>query len=382
MSKQPFFFDGETAGGRTVALDLRDEALVIVDGETDHVWSWDDVREMRDQADEMEMVFSHADAGEARLIVYDPLVIDAIQMRTPERHKVVVPAGTARRVITWGGLAVGSVMLIVFVIIPSLANVLTNLVPVQREVALGRASMTQIETLLLNNERAGFCVAEEGVAAIDAMEARLSDDFESDYDYRIRVYNSPMVNAFAVPGGNIVFFNGLIQSADSPEQVAGVLAHEIAHVENRDSLRLMLRAAGSAGILSMLIGDFAGGAVVLIVAEQLVSASHSQKAETAADTFATDRLAAVGLPSSPFAKFFDQMHEEHGPQSEFGQVLEEYLGTHPELLGRAAAARSANTIEGDFVPVLTEEEWAGLRSICSETEAVDADDETAEETEN
>ena len=372
--KPPLFFDGERAGGRQVKIELRDDALVILDGEEEWVWHWPDLREMPDQADAQEMVFNHVSATEARLVVYDMDVIAQIQARAPSRHIIKVPEGTTRRVAVWSGLAIGSALLIVFVIIPNLANVLARMVPVEREVALGQASMNQLEALFLREDGAGFCVAEPGKEALAKMEARVTEQIESPYEYTIRVYNSPMLNAFAVPGGNIVFFDGLLKAAKSPEQVAGVLAHEIAHIENRDSLRLMLRAAGSAGILSMLIGDFAGGAIILIVTEQMVSANHSQKAEALADRFATDRLAEAGLPSTDFADFFLDLNKQFGSSEDrrFDQ-LRSYLESHPDLGDRATKAREANTIEGeDFIPVLTEEEWDALRAICGTTTSTKA----------
>ncbi|MEM9715039.1 MAG: M48 family metallopeptidase [Pseudomonadota bacterium] len=366
--QKPLYFDGQTAGGRLVAVGWDDEALIITDIDEVIRWSWEDLREMRDQADDQEVVFHHADNSEARLILYDPELISTIRSKTPKRHRIVVPQGTARRLTIWTGAAIGSVVLIVFVIIPSLANILTNFVPVSREVAMGNASMRQIERAFLNDfGGGGFCVGEGGLEAMDKMAARLTEQIESPYDYTIRVYDSDMVNAFAVPGGNIVFFNGLIQDADNAEQVGGVLAHEIAHVENRDSLRLLMRSAGSAGILSMLIGDFAGGALALIVTEQLVNASHSQRAENNADVFAVQRLAEAVIPSVPFGDFFDRMNEKYGmPDSKTARILS-YLSSHPELDVRAQNARDANTVEGSFEPFLTEDEWAALRDICSET---------------
>ena len=380
--RSPYFFDGETAGGRSVRVETQDDALVIFDGDDERRWLWDDVREMRDQADEEEVVFNHADARESRLMIYDVLMIEMIRSRTPDRHKIVVPEGTARRLVTWAGLAAVSVVLIVFVIIPSLANLLTRLVPVEREIQLGNASMGQIESAFLSSFGDGFCVGEGSQEALDKMAARLTEEIDSPYDYKIRIFDSDEMNAFAVPGGHIVFFNGLIQEATSAEQVAGVLAHEIAHIENRDSLRLMLRAAGSAGILSMVIGDFAGGALILIISEQLISASHSQAAETNADTFATDRLAEAGLPSEPFGEFFEIMNEEYGLEDNQLNRLLSYISTHPDLLVRAEQARIANTINGTFEPVLTDAEWDVLRSACDEVAKIDADDDPTNDASN
>ena len=366
--RSTFFFDGETAGGRTVQVGFDDHALIISDGEETRRWNWGDVREMRDQADEREVVFNHAEASEARLMIYDADLIDAIRKHSRKRYKIVVPSGTGKRLTVWTVLALSSVAVIVFLIIPNLANLLTRLVPVEREVQLGDAAMRQIESGFLWSFGDGYCIGEGAPEALDKMAARLTREIDSPYKYKIRGFDSDQINAFAIPGGHIVFFDGLLQNADSPEQVAAVLAHEIAHIENRDSLRLMLRAAGSAGILSTVIGDFAGGALILIIAEQLVSASHSQTTETNADSYATDRLAEAGLPSTPFGDFFDMIHDKYGmPDSQLARLFS-YISTHPELEGRAINARLANTVTGDFDPVLSQDDWTALKNACEEVQ--------------
>ena len=84
------------------------------------------------------------------------------------------------------------------------------------------------------------------------------------------------------PGGRLVFFRGLLEEAENPDEVAAVLAHEIGHVVYRDPTRDALRSAGSLGVLGLLFGDFAGGTVALFIANQLINASYSQAAEARA----------------------------------------------------------------------------------------------------
>nr|WP_255569832.1 M48 family metallopeptidase [Actibacterium sp. 188UL27-1] len=205
-----------------------------------------------------------------------------------------------------------------------------------------------------------FCSTSEAEAAIAKMSDRLTDELDLPYPLKIRIMKTEMINAFAAPGGHIVFFSGLIDKADTPEEVAGVLAHEIAHVVARDPLRIALRAAGSAGILSMVLGDFAGGTLVLIMAEQVMQASYTREAEAQADEFALRLLKDAGLPAEAFAAFFDKLREEYGDTD--GAM--EYLSSHPNLASRAAAARAAETQPDAFEPVLSETEWAALQSVC------------------
>jgi predicted Zn-dependent protease len=263
----------------------------------------------------------------------------------------------------WGAGAIASVCLILFVIVPALSNTLARYIPIEREIALGKYSLKQIEWLVSDGEKELRCNGEAGQAALAKMSTRLKDNFETDYPLEVSVFRHEMVNAFAVPGGQIVLFEGLIAAAKTPEEVAGVLGHEFGHSVNRDPTRLSLRSAGSAGLLGLVFGDFAGGFAALALAEALVSANYSQDAETQADTFSHELFERAKLPSKSFANFFKQLREEHGAD---GGLLS-HISSHPDLEGRENAAIAADVVgEGAFVPVLNSTEWAALKRICKD----------------
>ena len=139
------------------------------------------------------------------------------------------------------------------------------------------------------------CSNPAGLAALENMEARLLETTDTLYDLNIAVFDHGMVNAFAAPGGQVVLMRGLIDKAGGPDEVAAVLAHEIGHVEARDVTRNALRVAGSAGILSMIFGDFSGGSAAVIVVERMMNASYTREAEAEADSYARDMLAAADV---------------------------------------------------------------------------------------
>jgi Zn-dependent protease with chaperone function len=237
------------------------------------------------------------------------------------------------------------------------------MIPADKEIALGQQTLIQIEKLQGGTGAGSLtCTNPEGLAALKKMSDRLAAQADIPYPLNLRVFRSDVLNAFAVPGGQIVLFDGLLQAAGSPEEVAGVLGHEIGHVVRRDPIRLTLRSAGSIGILGLLFGDFAGGAVILIVTERLIQASYSQEAEAAADLFATSILADAGLPSAPLGNFFDTLMTRYGQRT--GMMT--HLASHPDLAARKAAALAADTIgDGPFTPVLEAGEWAALKRICA-----------------
>jgi Zn-dependent protease with chaperone function len=365
------FYDGKTPVSHVVSLAVSDdERLLKISGaelEPEHYWPLDDIREHRDQALRDGAMFGCRTDGAARLTVHKPDTVAAMRAMCPNLSQRDVPPRTYRKLAFWGLGAVASVLLVVFVIIPALADRLAVLVPVEQEVALGRSAMTQIEGLL-GSERAGdlTCTDPAGEAALQKMVARLAERIDSPYDLQVRVLDNGMTNAFAVPGGQVVLFRGLISDATSPEMVAGVLAHEIGHVVNRDPTRLMLRSAGSAGILGMLLGDFTGGAAILLVSEQLVSAKYRQGAEEDADAFAHAVLASAGLPSAPLGEFFRLIKDKYGDVD----GLLSHLVSHPDLSGRAQQAEAADRFaDGGFTPVLSDAEWQALRGICGDQDA-------------
>lgn len=364
------FYDGKTPVSHVVSLAVSDdERLMQISGaglEPEHYWPLDDIREHRDQALRDGAMFGCATDGAARLTVHKPDTVAAIRDVCPNLSRRDVAPRTYRKVAFWGVGAVASVLLIVLVIIPALANRLAVLIPVEQEVALGRSVMNQLEGLLGGERRGDLtCSSPEGDAALQKMVARLTARIDSPYALQVRVFDNGMTNAFAVPGGQVVLFRGLIADATSPEMVAGVLAHEIGHVVNRDPTRLMLRAAGSAGIMGMLLGDFTGGTAILLVSEQMVSAKYQQGAEADADTFAHEVLADAGLPSSALGAFFGLVREKYGDVEGFLS----HLVSHPDLAGRAQRAEAADVTAGNYTPVLSDTEWQALRGICGDTAA-------------
>ncbi|PIB23278.1 hypothetical protein BFP76_09725 [Amylibacter kogurei] len=357
------FFDGETAREHGVDIVTFEAGIRITGNSLNQSYEWDflDIRALPDQAGGRGIAICQTGQQE-RLFVDDPEFAQMIKSRSKNLHNSDAPAGTFRRVAIYAGIAISSVLLILFVIIPNLANRLAEYIPVEKEMALGQNAVRQIERILAFETNPDLtCKGVEGVAALEKMSARLSAQFQSPYDLNVRVFDHEMVNAFAVPGGQVVIFKGLIDDASSPEEVAGVLGHEYGHVINRDPTRLALRSAGSVGILGMVFGDFAGGAVALVIAEQLIAANYTRDAESAADEFAHKVLADAGLPSAPMAAFFEKLKDEHGDDDGFLS----HIASHPALGERADNARGADTIaDSDFTPVLSDSEWQALRKIC------------------
>lgn len=363
------------ASGRRLDVDVAlegSEWLRLVhpelpDGSVD--WPLTDLRKLQDQARTDQIVLTlRADAAldsaliePARLTVDDPDLISKIDALCPDLNKRDLPDGTGRKVITRVGMAVAAVVLMIFVILPAMANTLAYVIPIKREVAYGKAVVRQMERFF-GGSTAGelICSSPEGDAALAKMIARLTENTPTDYELNVSVMRHEMVNAFAAPGGQIVLVEGLIEQATSADEVAAVLGHEIGHVESRDATRGALRAAGSAGLLSMVFGDFAGGTAAVVIAEYTLNASYTREAEAEADTYAREMMDAAGVSTNGMSDFFRSLSDLDSEMPD----LPIYLSSHPDTDERADQAADFAQVQGKTTPVLDDIEWDALRSIC------------------
>ncbi|MEO0746292.1 MAG: M48 family metallopeptidase, partial [Pseudomonadota bacterium] len=281
------FFDGEQGLRLDVDLqvDTAAETLRLTHPDLpmgSQYWPLWAIRALSDHAREDQMVLTLVADNSldsslimtARLTVDEPDMMSILTRLCPDMKKKDVARGTYRKVLTWTGGAVAALALMIFVILPRMADTLAGYIPIEREVAWGRTVVGGMERFLGGTGAGSLvCRNEDGVAALTAMTDRLTERADLEYDLSIAVFNHPMINAFAAPGGHVVLMRGLIEKADSPDEVAAVLGHEIGHVESRDVTRNALRSAGSAGLLSLVLGDFAGGGAAVLIAEWTLNAS-------------------------------------------------------------------------------------------------------------
>lgn len=143
------------------------------------------------------------------------------------------------------------------------------------------------------------------------------------------------VNAFALPGGHVVIHTALIAAAKTPEEVLGVLAHEMAHVTERHVLRGLVETAGLYFLVDFLIGDISG--LIAVAADQgafLLSQKFSRDFERDADDTGWDFLIKARIDPRGMIDFFETLKLEHAklvkdvPLGEVENSLA-FLSTHP-----------------------------------------------------
>lgn len=366
------FFDGESAARHEVSVSVHrpHPPLLIIEGEAPGLplhWPLDQLRGLSDQANRNTLVVTRlaetddeAPRDPARLVITDPELRDWIRASRPNLFRADVSAGTMSRLLFRAGAAIAAVLVVMFLILPRMADTLATLIPEEREAAIGAATLAQFEYLFGDGENSMRCENAETQVIWDGLANRIAETANYDGPLKVIVFDHPMVNAFAAPGGHVVFFQGMIEEAETPDELASVLAHEIGHVVARDPTRLALRSAGSVGILGLLFGDFAGGGLALFLAEQLISASYSQDAEEAADEFAFETMLALNMDASALGTLFARLRDEHG---DIDGVLSHFI-SHPSFESRIDAANAAGARLSNPVPALTDAEFELLKTGC------------------
>ena len=215
-----------------------------------------------------------------------------------------------------------------------------NLFNTSQDQQLGQASAAQIERQMP--------ILKSGAAArlVSAIGARLAARAPGPkFNYRFKVVNASDWNAFALPGGYVYVNRGLIEGVETEGQLAGVIAHEIAHVAVRHPTSHASKAyAGQAGanlVLGALFGNSSPttknlASVVGGLGFQSLMLRNSRSAETEADVLGAQIMARAGYDPNEMARFFERMRAKQGRDP--GKVAQ-FFSDHPSPANRVTRVR-------------------------------------------
>ncbi len=155
---------------------------------------------------------------------------------------------------------------------------------------------------------------------VDALE-------EKPYNFVVKVIPSPDVNAFALPGGKITIFTGLLKKVETPEEVAGVLAHEIIHATKRHGLKKMVQHLGMNILIYAVIGNDISTVSDLLLknSKEFLGLHYSRNMENEADELGFALMKKAGIHPKAFQSFLKKLPGEQGKL----QMATEWLSTHP-----------------------------------------------------
>jgi Zn-dependent protease with chaperone function len=196
------------------------------------------------------------------------------------------------------------------------------------------------------------CRDAAGQRALEALVERVSPGATSGPDgVKVAALDVSEFNAAALPGGYIVVFKPAITETDS-DALAGVLAHEIAHVRRRHVTAALIRELGIGAFIRLFAGDVGANA------EQLVALSYTREDEAQADGDAIEMLKRANISPNPTASLFRRLEKDAPDYSA------EFLQSHPLSGKRADRFAASFNANARYQPALNRQQSEALFEIC------------------
>lgn len=232
-----------------------------------------------------------------------------------------------------------------------LVDLVVSRIPLSWEESLGESAYRQF---LL-----GQTVVKEGpaVQAVQSISDRLTSQIpENPYRFQVTVVESGVVNAFALPGGYIVVFTGLLKKAVGPEEVAGVLGHELTHVLQRHAMERIVKNTGLVAMVTVLTGNQQGLAGVMKeLGIELATLKFGREQELEADLEGLRLLHRARVSPDGMIAFFQRLADSDGRQVEL-------LSTHPMSEARANRLRAEAAVLPRMAPESFAIDWRAVQA--------------------
>ena len=359
-------YDGKSAAVRIVHLHYLAEyetGTLLVNAAADGAeiarWPVSDLYVVPGRANQLRLANS-TQAG-ARVVVEGADTIARIRatlpvLQTRQRQEF----GRQVRIAFIATLALAAVIAAYLYGVPLLAGRIAALVPPSWEQRLGATVASQMETSL-----GGFtlCDPDPDSLANRALarfgEAALAGS-GTPFALNINVARSDIPNAFAIPGGQVYFLSALLDQARTPDEFAGVLAHEIGHVAHRHGMEQLISSAGTGALIGFILGDMTGISLAAGLGSTIIDARFSREAERQADVFAAQVAQRLDFDPTGLADLLNRV----GRDDNLARALA-LLSTHPltddrkTTLGGLSAQRP-DGLEPPFSPA----EWQAIKAMC------------------
>ena len=352
------YFDGTSSRRHTVTLAFNGQLDINASERTPAelalaVWSYADIRRADSPSGTLRLTCLTAPAL-ARLEIRDASVAAALIARCTKLDENLPGRRGVAAIIGWSLAAAASIIVVVLFGVPLAADRLTPLVPAALERRLGDVAEGQVKLLFGNKT----CTNVPGRAAFNKLVDEIRSAADMDVPLQAAVLSTPIPNAFALPGGKVYLFDGLLAKAENADEIAGVLAHELGHLKHRDNTRNLIYNGGTSFLIGLLFGDVTGSAALIFASRSLVTASYSREAEQNADTFSIDVMHRLGRSPKPMGELLFRVT---GKQVDKTLSV---LSNHPLTEDRLKRMSDEDRpLTGP--PLLTSDEWASLKAICS-----------------
>jgi len=323
------FHDGRSARPQAVDLQINAAGVVLRGEAFERRYDWASVR-VSERLQHAPRVIRFADG--TFCAVADQAVLDALLESAGYRDSWV--ARSQRR---WG-IVLGATALLLATLfalyrwgLPLAADRVARRIPPSLEARIGAQAAKFFEERF-GPTKAPAAQAERARRVFDSIVPAGGRDFRL-----VPRDGGPIgANAFALPGGAVIVTDQLLELAPDDAALAGVLAHEIGHVEHRHVMRQLISGTVVGLVATLLAGDTSS--VMVALPAVLADLSYSRDMEREADAYAVDVLKRKNIPVGPFADLLERLQSAH--QTGGGSDWTRYLKTHPDTGDRVAAIRA------------------------------------------
>lgn len=347
------YADGRAALMADVECELGADTVSFGAGETWLSWTYGDLARADDGNGRI-ILKRKPDTGER--LVFDADAQNALKAAAPQLFTPHALGVERPRTVIGVVVAAWSLAAVFLVGVPMASAPLAAMMPPVYRAQIADISWSQVSALT------NYCDdSDEAARILNAMAHRIMTASEVPHrdEIWITIVDAPFPNAFALPDDSIVVTDDLIQLAGHPDELTGVLAHEIAHIEKNHVMTNIIRQMGAGIFFDVVFGGAGAGQAIALASVNLAGLRYSRGDEEAADARGLDYLDASGINTGGLARLFERFQEENEGQ---GGEIPTLLSSHPATPARAAAAQ-ARAREG-LAPSLSERDWRTVRQAC------------------
>lgn len=350
------FFDSQTTGSHTVAVRIAPDGVTISREATTIFFAWNQLR------------MTTVRGGYARIEIRNTGSVLSLQSAEAlsalaANHQIrtgLLGRLTPNQQVLWGTVAFLVVAALFFTVgLDLLAEAGANMVSLEMEKKLGSLVIESVvASEQTSTDSATIRVLDKCAAIVGEF-----DGIGNEVQYTIvMLENKNIVNAFALPGGYIAIYRGMMDKLENESELFGLLGHEVGHVALRHGVKRILRSTILSVLTAILIGD-AGGitSVLLNNGSMLVNLSYDRQEELDADAFGLRALQHAGIDAQGIVTLFEKLHED-----EDSSDLLTFLSTHPATEKRLNELRAKLPMQQQTEKRLTDEEWRILKRTNAE----------------
>ncbi|MGH7884561.1 MAG: M48 family metallopeptidase [Thermodesulfobacteriota bacterium] len=356
------YFDGKSAVKHEVSINLSEDAVIINLRNEKFEWNINDCHIVDDiSIDDYARIENLRDKNQ-KLVIYDSDFIQLLRSKFSFKKKLSRNSLLSSNLRKYAAIGFLFILIaspfIYFFVLPKISDFAAEKMPLWFE---KRLAENYYQILAPEKSR---CNDKERLEKLNFIINKLLESSpDNRYSFTLTVIKSDIVNAFALPGGDIVFYSGLIKKTKTPDQVAGVMAHELQHVLKRHGTKGLVKQLSFDIILSALTGSSDGGNAAIGAVKLAGLFKYSRDFEEEADKEGIKMMIESRIDPNGMVEFFDIMNKLTG---EIPGYLK-YFSTHPQTESRIETLQNyAKSFSEKPQKLFTDKEWEDIKKICDD----------------